>query len=62
MVSVEHIPEATLVRIMLRGADGTPSIRLQVRPSGTEPKVKIYGEAIDEDPSPLLEALASLLT
>lgn len=62
VVSVEHIPEATLVRIMLRGADGTPSIRLQVRPSGTEPKVKIYGEAIDEDPSPLLEALASLLT
>jgi len=61
VVSVDHIPEATLVRIMLRGADGTASIRLQVRPSGTEPKVKLYGEAIDDDPTPLLEALASLL-
>jgi phosphomannomutase len=32
-----------------------------VRPSGTEPKVKLYGEGIDSDPSPLLDALAALL-
>ena len=34
---------------------------LQVRPSGTEPKVKLYGEAVDADPGPYLDALAALL-
>jgi phosphomannomutase len=36
-------------------------LRLQVRPSGTEPKVKLYGEGIELDPSPFLDELATLL-
>ena len=39
-------PEANLVRLMLDGG-----VRLQIRPSGTEPKVKLYGEAVDSTPS-----------
>ncbi|MEM9038781.1 MAG: phospho-sugar mutase [Actinomycetota bacterium] len=42
--SVETYPEAGLVRLMLEGG-----YRVQVRPSGTEPKVKLYGEAVDVD-------------
>ncbi|MDG1267611.1 MAG: phospho-sugar mutase [Ilumatobacter sp.] len=53
---VTSYPEASLVRLMLvNGA------RLQVRPSGTEPKVKLYGEAVDlpvEQLYDLLNALA----
>lgn len=55
--SVSSYPEANLVRLVLAGG-----IRLQVRPSGTEPKVKLYGEAVDLDPAELdrlLEALAT---
>ncbi len=48
-------PEANLVRLML--AD---RVRLQVRPSGTEPKVKLYGEAVDLDPADLAALLAAL--
>lgn len=57
VTGVESYPEANLVRLMLEG--GT---RLQVRPSGTEPKVKLYGEAIGTDRSELeslLDALAA---
>ncbi len=48
--------QADLLRLVLEGG-----IRVQVRPSGTEPKVKLYGEAIDLDPTPYLDALAPLL-
>lgn len=58
--SMVSFPEASLVRLMLVGTRG--SIRVQIRPSGTEPKVKLYGEAIGEDPSPSLDAVRRLLT
>jgi phosphomannomutase len=53
---VTSFDEANLLRLEC-GAS-----RVQVRPSGTEPKVKIYGEGVDEDPTPLVEAMAALLT
>ena len=49
-------PRPDLVRLVLEGG-----IRLQVRPSGTEPKVKLYGEAVDIEPGPYLDALAARL-
>lgn len=55
--AVEWFDEAGLLRLQL----GT-ELRLQVRPSGTEPKVKLYGEGIDIDPAPYLQALAALVT
>lgn len=48
--------QADLLRFELAGG-----IRVQVRPSGTEPKVKFYGEAVDIDPTPYLDALADLV-
>ncbi len=56
VVSTEQYPEADLLRFQLDGG-----VRVQIRPSGTEPKVKLYGEAVDEDPAPFVEALAALL-
>jgi phosphomannomutase len=56
VADVRTFPEADLVRLVLEGG-----VRVQVRPSGTEPKVKLYGEAIDADPAPYLTALAALL-
>jgi phosphomannomutase len=53
--SVQTYPEANLVRLMLVGG-----VRLQIRPSGTEPKVKLYGEAVDLDPAELQTLLAAL--
>lgn len=55
VTGVEWFDEAGLLRVWLG------DIRLQVRPSGTEPKVKLYGEAIGRDPEPYLSALASSL-
>jgi phosphomannomutase len=55
VTGVEQFPEATLLRLWCGTA------RLQVRPSGTEPKVKLYGEGVGEDPAPLLDALSSLI-
>lgn len=57
VTSVQWFPEAGLLRLQLGDA-----VRLQVRPSGTEPKVKLYAEGIGEDPSNLLQALASLMS
>jgi len=56
VVSTEEYPEANLLRFVIDGG-----VRVQVRPSGTEPKVKLYGEAVDDDPAPFVEALAALL-
>ena len=56
VTSIDWFEEATLLRLQL-GDD----VRLQVRPSGTEPKVKLYGEGLQIDPSPYLDALALLL-
>ncbi|NND76174.1 MAG: phospho-sugar mutase [Ilumatobacter sp.] len=53
--SVSSYPEANLVRLVLDGG-----VRLQVRPSGTEPKVKLYGEAVDLDASELDRLLHAL--
>jgi phosphomannomutase len=58
VVDVVSYPEANLIRLMLEG-----NVRLQVRPSGTEPKVKLYGEGVDmprADLESLLESLAAL--
>jgi phosphomannomutase len=57
VTSVEWFAEATLLRLQF-GTD----LRLQVRPSGTEPKVKLYGEGLEVDPAPFLEALAAHIT
>lgn len=56
VADVRAYPEAELLRLVLEGG-----IRVQVRPSGTEPKVKLYGEAVDTDPTRYLDALAALL-
>ncbi len=53
--AVSSYPEANLVRLVLTGG-----IRLQIRPSGTEPKVKLYGEAVDIDLAELDRLLAAL--
>jgi phosphomannomutase len=57
VTAVTWFDEAGLLRLQLGDA-----VRLQVRPSGTEPKVKLYGEGIDTDTAPLLSALARLLS
>ncbi len=57
VVEVATFPEANLLRLVLDGG-----VRVQIRPSGTEPKVKLYGEAVGEDPAPFVAALAALLT
>jgi phosphomannomutase len=53
---VKWFDEAGLLRLQLG-----PELRLQLRPSGTEPKVKLYGEGIGIDPSPYLHSLSTLL-
>jgi len=55
VVSVASYPEAGLVRLVVDGG-----MRLQIRPSGTEPKVKLYGEAVDVDHTVLADLLLAL--
>jgi phosphomannomutase len=57
VVSVREYPEAGLLRLVLDGG-----VRVQVRPSGTEPKVKIYGEGVGIDPAPAVDAIAESFT
>jgi phosphomannomutase len=56
VTAVTTYPEAGLVRLMLDGG-----VRLQIRPSGTEPKVKLYAEAVDL-PRSELDRLLSTVT
>lgn len=56
VTGVERFHEANLLRLWC--ADGA---RVQLRPSGTEPKVKIYVETIDGTPEPYLAAVVELL-
>jgi len=56
VTDVVSYPEADLLRFELAGG-----VRVQVRPSGTEPKVKFYGEAVNADPMPYIDALIALL-
>ena len=59
VVGVEDFPEANLLRLWLDEVGGR-GVRLQIRPSGTEPKVKLYGEAVDLAASELQQLLAAL--
>jgi phosphomannomutase len=53
--AVTAFPEANLARLVL-----VNGVRLQVRPSGTEPKVKLYGEGVDLERDAVVELLAAL--
>jgi len=57
VTSVQEFPEAGLIRFEC-GAEA----RVQIRPSGTEPKVKIYVETVGADPTPFLDSGEKLLT
>lgn len=59
VVAVREFTEANLLRLWL-DEEGGRGVRLQVRPSGTEPKVKIYGEAVDA-PAGMLDRLLDAL-
>ena len=59
VVGVEDFPEANLLRVWLDEVGGR-GVRLQIRPSGTEPKVKLYGEAVDMAESELRQLLEAL--
>ncbi|MCY7298799.1 MAG: hypothetical protein LH616_06275, partial [Ilumatobacteraceae bacterium] len=56
VTSIAWFEEAGLLRLQLGD-----NLRVQVRHSGTEPKVKLYGEGIGCEPAQYLEALATLL-
>ena len=56
VTDVSWFEEAGLLRLQCG-----PNVRVQVRPSGTEPKVKVYAEFVDGDPGPLADAVAEML-
>lgn len=56
VTEVTWFDEAGLLRLQCG-----PNARVQVRPSGTEPKVKVYAEIVDGDPGPLADAMAEIL-
>jgi phosphomannomutase len=57
VTDVSEFPEAALIRYQC----GTVA-RVQIRPSGTEPKVKVYVETVGADPTPFLDDAAALLS
>ena len=59
VAGIEDFPAANLLRVWLDEVGGR-GVRLQIRPSGTEPKVKLYGEAVDMAESELQKLLAAL--
>ena len=59
VAGVEDFLEANLLRVWLDEVGGR-GVRLQIRPSGTEPKLKLYGEAVDMAEGELRELLAAL--
>jgi phosphomannomutase len=59
VAGIEDFPEANLLRVWLDEVGGR-GVRLQIRPSGTEPKVKLYGEAVDMAESELRQLLEAL--
>ena len=59
VVAVLDYPEANLVRLWLDEVGGR-GVRLQIRPSGTEPKVKLYGEGVELPASELERLLREL--
>ena len=59
VAGIEDFPAANLFRVWLDEVGGR-GVRLQIRPSGTEPKVKLYGEAVDMAESELQKLLAAL--
>ena len=56
VTAVEHVVAADLLRLWCGGA------RLQVRPSGTETKVKLYVESEGVDPTLLLDGLDAVVS
>ena len=56
VTDVAYLADAMLLRLSLAGG-----CRVQVRPSGTEPKVKIYAEGVGVDPGAAADEMALLL-
>ena len=61
VVAVVDYPEAGLLRLWLL-EEGGRGVRIQVRPSGTEPKVKIYGEAVERGADELARLVSEVAT